>query len=533
MTKSEKRWQLLLVADDGRIIPFKRIKGLLVTVAVLLVVLGLICAGLGWQVTAEKVRHNRTHDQLADANRQLGHYKSQYELITAELVLAEIRMEKAGLPVTKRHERVPQQPIVKTALPESTTDAAVDGNGAKTPPEAAQAPTTAKPETSPSPTTPVAAIKAEATSGVPSSKMAAKEERPAIVLGDLEMQHDTQKKILLARFRIKNNDPRSSPVAGQCVVVLKGERLATESWQSMPKVTLKNGVPDGRHGRGFKISRFINMEILTPVQKDPSSFKIATIYVFDTAGTKILEKGFPIDLPAPKPEPDSGAEPAVSTTDSGPETPVVALNDLKMTHDAGEQILWARFRLTNTGPRSSPVAGRCVVVLKDAGVDAVTWLAMPTVTLVDGRPDGDRGQAYRIARFKDMEVKTRGIADPSAFKSATVYVFDSAGAKVLEKDFAIDLPAPRTEPETQPAAAPVSPGTQEVPLELPPPDTPDNQSVPAVGVQDAGEKQQPVQPPDTGSTPTATPVPADAPADDPSLTEGAQPTMQEDARSRF
>lgn len=212
---------------------------------------------------------------------------------------------------------------------------------------------------------------------------------------------------------------------------------------------------------------------------------------------------------------------------------MVALNDLKMTHDAGEQILWARFRLTNTGPRSSPVAGRCVVVLKDAGVDAVTWLAMPTVTLVDGRPDGDRGQAYRIARFKDMEVKTRGIADPSAFKSATVYVFDSAGAKVLEKDFTIDLPAPRTEPETQPAAAPVSPGTQEVPLELPPPDTPDNQSVPAVGVQDAGEKQQPVQPPDTGSTPTATPVPADAPADDPSLTEGAQPTMQEDARSRF
>ena len=61
MAKPEKRWQLLLVADDGRIIPFKRIKGIAVTLAILLVILGLVCAGLGWQLTAEKVRHRRTH----------------------------------------------------------------------------------------------------------------------------------------------------------------------------------------------------------------------------------------------------------------------------------------------------------------------------------------------------------------------------------------------------------------------------------------------------------------------------------------
>ena len=38
MTKPEKRWQLLLVADDGRIVPFKRVKGVVVTVAILMVV---------------------------------------------------------------------------------------------------------------------------------------------------------------------------------------------------------------------------------------------------------------------------------------------------------------------------------------------------------------------------------------------------------------------------------------------------------------------------------------------------------------
>jgi hypothetical protein len=72
MAKPEKRWQLLLVADDGRIIPFKRIKGMVMTLTVLLVLLVLICAGLAWQLTAEKVRHRRTADQLADATRQMG-----------------------------------------------------------------------------------------------------------------------------------------------------------------------------------------------------------------------------------------------------------------------------------------------------------------------------------------------------------------------------------------------------------------------------------------------------------------------------
>ena len=48
MATSEKRWQLLLVADDGRIVPFKRVKGVVVTVAILMVLLGGLCAGLGW-----------------------------------------------------------------------------------------------------------------------------------------------------------------------------------------------------------------------------------------------------------------------------------------------------------------------------------------------------------------------------------------------------------------------------------------------------------------------------------------------------
>ena len=93
MAKPENRWQLLLVADDGRIIPFKRVKGLVVTLVVLLGILALACTVLGWLLTAEKVRHRGAKNRLADANRLVAQYKSKHELTTAELVLAQARLD--------------------------------------------------------------------------------------------------------------------------------------------------------------------------------------------------------------------------------------------------------------------------------------------------------------------------------------------------------------------------------------------------------------------------------------------------------
>jgi hypothetical protein len=62
------------------------------------------CSAPDWRgnLTAEKVRHRRSADRLADADRQMAHFKSEHELIAAELVLAEARMEKAGLLIPRR-----------------------------------------------------------------------------------------------------------------------------------------------------------------------------------------------------------------------------------------------------------------------------------------------------------------------------------------------------------------------------------------------------------------------------------------------
>lgn len=322
MTKPEKRWQLLLVADDGRIIPFKRIKGIAVTLVILLVLLGLVCAGLGWQLTAEKNRHRQALAQLTDANRQVVHYKSEHELISAELVLAEARMEKAGLSVQRRQSAAEQATPAKTGDTQPVSKPKID-DGDKAPKTiAAAGPPALKLPPVPAVATPRKSAAKEAIAKVVPAKVTDPPKPPAVAMDDLEIKFDAGEKMLLARFRVKNTGPRSSPVAGRCVVVLKADRMDPGAWLAMPRVTLVNGKPDGSRGQPFKISRYRDMEIKTIGQVDPSSFKIATVYVYDSSGDKVLEKEFSIDLPAPKPVAAPAAQPGeVPETIAAPTPP--------------------------------------------------------------------------------------------------------------------------------------------------------------------------------------------------------------------
>jgi hypothetical protein len=323
MAKHENRWQLLLVADDGRIIPFKRIRGMVLTLIILLVLLGLICAGLAWQLTAEKVRHRRTADQLADADRQMAHFKSQHELIAAELVLAEARMEKAGLLIPRRRERTPQPAPLKTVDADAALNANKEAGEENVDPSAAGSPTPAGQAPDKTDAKPASAV-VEAAAPRPKPSSAPPEpSKPAVAIGGLEMKHNAGKKILLARFRVKNTGPRSSPVAGRCVVVLKNGGTDSTAWLAMPSVTLVDGKPDGKQGQAFRISNFRDMEIKAVGQTDPSSFTNAIVYVFDTAGVLISAKDYSINLPAPEPVPAPASQPApVPMATDDPPVPV-------------------------------------------------------------------------------------------------------------------------------------------------------------------------------------------------------------------
>lgn len=314
MAKPEKRWQLLLVADDGRIVPFKRIKGIAVTLVVLLLILGILCGGLTWQLAVEKLGHGRTREKLADAQRQAAHYKSEHELVSAELVLAEARMEKAGLSIPRRQEQAPQPQSDPTDVAETPSAAKTEADQ-KTVQPAVTAPSTPAPSpSSEAAVAPAVSAPPKDTAQKPKAATTRPTERSPVALSDLEIEHNPAKRILQAQFRVSNTGPRSSPVAGRCVVVLKSDRLDPTAWLAMPEVALVDGKPDGLQGQEFKIARFIDVEIEARDQTDPSPFKIATVYVFDTSATQMLKKDFAIDLPAPAPEPKPAAEPESAAT---------------------------------------------------------------------------------------------------------------------------------------------------------------------------------------------------------------------------
>jgi hypothetical protein len=519
MAKPEKRWQLLLVADDGRIIPFKRIKGVVVALVVLLFLLGLACAFLGWQWTAEKIRHTNARDQLARANRQLEEYKSKNELITAELVLARVRMEKAGMSVNKRQRPSQKQKPLKPAGASNTK--------AETAGEEKQPATVEKPPAKP-PATPVSRESAEkAAEPELVAEKTAQKLSADVVLEDLEVRHDTEKEIVLARFKVRNNRLDSTKVAGRCVVVLKSAGQAPQKWLAMPKVVLKDGIPSGKQGRDFRISKFIDMDLMAAVETDPSVFKSAHVYVFEPSGALMLEKQIAVDLPPPKPKVAATPLPAEKpASPPKPKKPVVALGDLKMDYDPANLVLTARFRVRNAGPASSPVAGRCVVVMKDGAEDTGRWLSIPPAKMVNDEPDGTRGKSFRILRFRDMVMKAGEVADASIFTLAIVYVFDNSGAKLLEKSYPVTLPAP----------APPKPALVEKPTQVPiiqgeKPEVPE--AAASEPPQTEPAEPSPTEPRTDAAAETATtPEPAAAPAETPPSAENTAPAA-DDSRSRF
>lgn len=431
MTTPEKRWQLLLVADDGRIIPFKHIKGIALTLLVLLIALGVVCAGLGWLLTKEKIRHRRTLDQLALAEAEATRYKSENEIVITELVLAEARMEKAGLPVpdrqmkpalaeTEQAEKAPQTPGAMVPDQKEQSGPAVNKQAALV----QDSDRSVEPAASASPEVAGRDIALE--------KKAATIEPPAIAVGEMKLDHNRSDGRVKATFRLSNTGPRSSPVKGWCIVALKSEPTDSDTWIGLPGDALVDGKIDPNKGKNFRISRFIDMDVETAVGTPSASFTTATVYVFDDAGAILLEKDFPI---------------ALSLAPSGSETAVggeaaelaIALDHFEMRYDKSTDMLRALFQVRNTGPRSSPVAGRCVVVLKNEQLSPETWLALPDGAMMGGKPRPAKGKFFKISRFKNMTLEAVLKNDPSVFDNAVVYVFGMDGGMLLEKAYPVRL----------------------------------------------------------------------------------------------
>ncbi len=117
----------------------------------------------------------------------------------------------------------------------------------------------------------------------------------------------------------------------------------------------------------------------------------------------------------------------------------VAIEDFKATLDTYQNILTLEYKVRNTIADGTPVAGHTILILKNSELDINTWVVLPDVELVDGRPTGAKGQPFRISRFRVAKFTIEGYAEPSQFDTAVVFVYTKAGALVLEKEFTVQI----------------------------------------------------------------------------------------------
>ena len=155
-------------------------------------------------------------------------------------------------------------------------------------------------------------------------------------------------------------------------------------------------------------------------------------------------------------------------TNSGDPGLSVAVEDFRVSDRFDENRLKVLFKVKNTSPNSQRVSGHAIVVLKG---ENTSWLPIPWMSLVDGRPTGKRrGHSFGINYFKTMRLSTRVPKSPEKFQTATIFIFTRQGQLLLEREYPVNLPphtAKANKPATSLHALPVESSPAADPAETP------------------------------------------------------------------
>lgn len=282
----------MLVGDHGRIIPFKRFKGI-ATAFIAVLILTLIA------LTILSFLYLRQANTLKQLTTEMETLRNQADRLRNEkdVLLARLVIEKKIVP----GEDQPAGPK-ENAQPQSTEPVAIVKKEAEKPPEK---PLAEKPvENSP----PVA--KAPEPEPEPKPEPKPPEVKFGAKIQQFGVTYDRGRSILQARFRIHNGNNPKVPLTGKVVVIFKKGQDPPLKWISEPRVQIADSMPDGKNGKLFKIKNYRTMTLMAYGMKPPVVYDTAAVYVFSEDGELILkeEHDFKIEEPPPKPAQPAPAE---------------------------------------------------------------------------------------------------------------------------------------------------------------------------------------------------------------------------------
>ena len=185
-----------------------------------------------------------------------------------------------------------------------------------------------------------------------------------------------------------------------------------------------------------------------------------------TLPESILKQTTAVKEETPEPSPP---EPAKLSADA---------RQIKVSYQSERQLLSLSFRIYNTSLPKVPLSGRSVVVFKKQDDPPIKWMAVPRVQLIDGKPSGKRGKAFKINNYRTLAFKAFKLKAPIRYNTATIFIYTADGELLMTKDhsFKVEaLPAPKPiVPKPKPKPKPIE-------KKLPPKVTP---SAPVQGTPD-------------------------------------------------
>lgn len=270
--KRENHWTLLFVGKNGRLISIRNFKGLAIgciSTFIISIIASIILLFFHINNISEK---KHLLNSLGTCRQELISLKNEKDLLAVRLVHAE---SKTGKIFDKKNEKQKVKSIAKRALDKKNSEP-VDSkkkvrSGEKQPKKNLK-PVAAEKNTSPG-------------------------KSDKIAIDNFVFLYNPGGNTLKIKFKIKNRGLKSKPVTGYYFVLLKGDKIESANWMSLPNSLLVSGMPSEiKNGRYFSISNYKTIKFSLKNQNVSEEFNTAVLLIFNKEGNLLFSKEFPVKI---------------------------------------------------------------------------------------------------------------------------------------------------------------------------------------------------------------------------------------------
>lgn len=271
---NRKKWNILFIGEDGKVITLKHFKGMVAGVVLLLVIFLTAVIVLYYQYYNRSERVKVLQGDMAGMVAENRGLRDEKDQMLAQLVILESNFKAR------------EEGTITTGVGRSPASVEPSEDIAR---EAAH--TEASRETEPKGVQKDAALEAKNSDQmmVPPVSVANR---------NLVVCQDPQSSSMRVEYKVINIGAKDTPAAGRSVIILKGANMNPEDWIVLPNVPLSDLKPSGERGKRFRIYNFRTLKYRVESSAVKGQLENATIFTYTEDGKLLMERDYPLDMSA-------------------------------------------------------------------------------------------------------------------------------------------------------------------------------------------------------------------------------------------